>query len=122
VETSDADQTVSRTPTRGGRPRRSAALLALVVALGLAAAACGGGPASPGVASVGSRSTTTTVPSGAPGAGSSAISYADRLKHAECMRAHGIPDFPDPNPNGGTLLRGGPGSDLNPGNPRFQAA
>ncbi len=122
METKDADQTVSRTPTRAGRPRRSAAPLALVVALGLAGAACGGASASPGVVSIGSRATTTNVQSGAPGAGTSAISYADRLKHAECMRAHGIPDFPDPNPNGGTLLRGGRGSDLDPGNPRFQAA
>jgi hypothetical protein len=122
VETNDADQAVSRTPTRGGRPRRSAALLALVLALGSAAAACGGGSASRGVASIGSRSTTTAVQSDAPRVGSSVISYADRLKHAECMRAHGIPDFPDPNPKGGTLLRGGPGSDLDPGNPRFQAA
>ena len=120
MEANGTGPTGSRTSTRGRRPRRSAALLA-VVALGFAAAACGGGSPSPGVASVGSN-TTTTVQFTAPGAGSSTISYADRLKRAECMRAHGIPDFPDPNPNGGTLLRGGPGSDLDPGNPRFQAA
>ena len=123
METNGTAPTMSPTPTRRRRTRRSAALLAVVVAaLGLAAAACGGGESSPGVASVGSNSTTTTLQSGVPESGSSAISYADRLKHAECIRAHGIPDFPDPNRNGATLLRGGPGSDLNPGNPRLQAA
>jgi hypothetical protein len=121
VETNGTGPTVSRTPTKGRRPPPSAALLAVVVALTFAAAACGDGSPSPGVASVGPN-TTTTVQSGSAGTGTSAISYSDRLKHAECIRAHGIPDFPDPNPNGGTLLRGGPGSDLNPGNPRLQAA
>ena len=43
------------------------------------------------------------------------------LAFSQCMRAHGIKDFPDPS-NGGLQLRGGPGSDLNPNNPRFQAA
>lgn len=43
------------------------------------------------------------------------------LALSKCMRAHGIKDFPDPG-NGGLQLRGGPGSDLNPDNPQFQAA
>jgi hypothetical protein len=43
------------------------------------------------------------------------------LAFSKCMRAHGIKDFPDPSGNG-IQLKGGPGSDLNPQNPQFQAA
>jgi hypothetical protein len=45
----------------------------------------------------------------------------EALAFSKCMRAHGIKDFPDPS-NGGVQLHGGPGSDLNPGSPQFQAA
>ena len=47
------------------------------------------------------------------------------LAFSACMRSHGIPDFPDPTFTGGGArlsLNGGPGSDLNPQSPRFQAA
>jgi hypothetical protein len=43
------------------------------------------------------------------------------LAFSTCMRAHGVKDFPDPS-NDGLSLKGGPGSDLNPDNPQFQAA
>jgi hypothetical protein len=46
---------------------------------------------------------------------------AKLLKFSQCMRANGIPDFPDPSGNG-LQLSGGPGSDLNPNNPTFKAA
>jgi hypothetical protein len=35
------------------------------------------------------------------------------------MRAHGVPDFPDPNGSGGQF---GPSSGINPASPPFQAA
>jgi hypothetical protein len=38
------------------------------------------------------------------------------------MRAHGVPDFPDPGANGRIAIQGGPGSDLDPQNPQFRAA
>jgi hypothetical protein len=38
------------------------------------------------------------------------------------MRAHGIPDFPDPNSRGEISLSDQPGSDLNPSNPALQTA
>ena len=48
------------------------------------------------------------------------------LKYSQCMRSHGIGDFPDPQTSagGGSTLRisGGAGSDLNPDNPTFQHA
>ena len=47
---------------------------------------------------------------------------AQALAYARCMRAHGISDFPDPNAQGGIALNPKPGGDLEPNNPRFQAA
>ncbi len=42
-------------------------------------------------------------------------------KYAQCMRANGIPDFPDPS-GGGLSIQVHPGSDLNPNNPTVQHA
>jgi hypothetical protein len=44
------------------------------------------------------------------------------LKYAECMRSHGITDFPDPNAQGHLDVKGTKGSDLNPTDPKYQAA
>jgi len=51
-----------------------------------------------------------------------AAARAQALRYARCMRAHGISDFPDPNAQGGIALQPKPGGDLEPNNPRFQAA
>lgn len=61
----------------------------------------------------------------APASGNSAVAHLE--DYAKCMRSHGIKDFPDPVPNpggqGGSFsLNGGPGSDLNHNDPRYQAA
>ena len=42
-------------------------------------------------------------------------------KFSRCMRANGIPDFPDPSGNG-LRISSSSGSDLNPRNPTFQSA
>ncbi len=52
---------------------------------------------------------------------------ANALKYSQCMRSHGITDFPDPTsgPNGQGVaisIKASPGSNLNPNNPQFQAA
>lgn len=44
------------------------------------------------------------------------------LKYAQCMRSHGIADFPDPDADGGIQITASPGSDLEPDNPQNQAA
>ncbi len=44
------------------------------------------------------------------------------LAYANCMRSHGVPDFPDPSGQGDFVIHGGPGSDLVPSSPAFQAA
>jgi hypothetical protein len=48
--------------------------------------------------------------------------FEDMLRFAQCMREHGIADFPDPTPGEGGGLNAEPGSDLDPNNPQFQAA
>jgi hypothetical protein len=50
-------------------------------------------------------------------------SEATALKFAQCMRANGVPDYPDPTGNSNSqAIRVSSGSDLNPANPTFQAA
>jgi hypothetical protein len=48
-------------------------------------------------------------------------SQVQLVKFSECMRANGIPDFPDPS-NGGLTFNRAAGGDLNPSNPVFQKA
>jgi hypothetical protein len=81
-------------------------------------AACGGGPSGPQVASLGSVSTTTSVKS------ASGTGKGGALAFSRCMRSHGVPDFPDPDTNGGiTINSGGPGGkNLGPNAPAFKAA
>jgi hypothetical protein len=50
-----------------------------------------------------------------------APSPAQLLKFSECMRANGIPDFPDPTGDSLSINRAA-GGDLNPNNPTFQNA
>jgi hypothetical protein len=62
---------------------------------------------------------------GKPTPAQQAQALAAGLKMSQCMRAHGITDFPDPSTKGGGIsikINGGPGSDLNPQSPLFQSA
>ena len=47
---------------------------------------------------------------------SKSVNIHEALEYAECMRSHGIPDFPDPLPGGGFNIPG------NTNTPQFQAA
>ena len=50
---------------------------------------------------------------------------SEQLRFAQCMRSHGVHDFPDPSASGGFLnaiSRAGPNGDLNLNNPTYQAA
>jgi hypothetical protein len=55
-----------------------------------------------------------------------AKALAQMLKFSACMRAHGLPDFPDPTTSAGGGIQlsigGKKGSGLNPSSPIFQAA
>ena len=94
--------------------RRSVRLISSLLACGMLAAACGSsGAGGPGVASI-SSSPSGTASSRSP--------TASALAYSQCMRAHGIKDFPDPDANGGLRLAAHPGSDIDPNNPTYQAA
>ena len=115
---------IARSPaisTRRSR-RRSGVNLALVglATIGLLTA-CGGGSHRPEVASVGGT-TTTAAPSGSSGRDSSGlVSQSEQLQFAQCMRSHGVPDFPDPSANGGTL-NAISAAGINTGSPAYQTA
>lgn len=126
---------------------RRLAFVALLASLIFLVAACGGGPAQNGVASLGHGTTKTTAqssspaaqgtvsggqpPSGgggganSPGGGVSATfaiggSYTQDVRFAECLRSHGFPDFPGPSSNGTFHISSSSGAV--PGSPEFQAA
>jgi len=104
----------------------SFALVGLLATIGLLAAACGGGPKDPGAASGGGTTTTvaptttTTVASSGSNA-SGETSQAQQLQLAQCMRSHGVPNFPDPSPGGGQL-NAISAAGINTQSPTYQAA
>jgi hypothetical protein len=65
-----------------------------MLALGVVAAGCGGGASGPGVANA--PTTVATVGSSVGGAHATGL-----VAYASCMRAHGVPGFPDPASGGG---------------------
>src|SRR5277367_5181156 len=67
-------------------------VVAALIGLAVAAAACGGGSLNSGFASLGTTTSTTTAPvgstTGEPPGGSLVV-------FATCMRSHGVSNFPD---------------------------
>ena len=92
--------------TDGNRGRRRAGALAVAAAVAVLATACGG-----------------SAPSSA-----SAPTYAQEIALAQCMRGHGVPNFPDPNASGGYTLtsngsiEGAGGSSIDINSSQAQAA
>jgi hypothetical protein len=89
--------TIPRQPRRAGP---AAVALAGLAGLALLAGGCAGTDSSgTGVASLAtSGATATTQPSGGTG---------DPVKYSQCMRAHGVPKFPDPSSSGGIGIDAG---------------
>jgi hypothetical protein len=89
--------------TGASRGPRRAAALAVVSAVAVLTA-CGGSPSSSG----GSASTESAT-------------YRAELAYAQCMRAHDVPDFPDPNPSASISISGRPhgNSPAARANPKF---
>jgi hypothetical protein len=127
---------------RSRRPALPRALVAVAIlaAVGILVAGCGGSSNSPGVATVSTTNTSTgdsststsdgsgqvagpPVSAGAPGGGAQsgfAIQSSDpqkALKFSECMRANGVANFPDPNGQG--VIQG---SGIDPNSPAFEKA
>jgi len=80
------------------------------------------GPRSP-QALAAERDCASLVPAGGlnhpPTAAQTAQNLALLLRFARCMRAHGVPNMPDPTSQG---LRFSPSSEINPNSPAFVAA
>ncbi len=115
----------------------SAKKLALPIAIALALAACGS--SNPSVAhlnsSANSHKQSVTSTSGGPsfssssggGSGGAAATAVlggggggKLLKYSECMRAHGVPNFPDPSANGSISISSSTG--VNPQSAQVQKA
>ena len=102
---------------RGGDRVRRAGLLAIALAVaGVLVAGCSGGPTDPGVAGVSSATAS-------PSQSATVSGEAEALQYAACMRSHGVPDFPDPTVQNGSVgfsVTAGDGVDQN--SPQYQSA
>jgi hypothetical protein len=103
------DPPARRAPLQRWRVRRAGLAVAGLVIAAALVAACGSGPAS---------SSAPQGASGSPAAsGSSASStYRSDLAYAACIRSHGVPNYPDPKPNGAFDVT------TNPNDPLLRAA
>jgi hypothetical protein len=90
------------------------ASITVAIAVAATATACSAGPPGPAVASAG-PSVTSSAATAAPA--------ANAVAFARCMRAHGLPDFPDPGASGGIRVTTGPGSGVMGANsPQYASA
>jgi len=121
-------QTTFNAGSRVRAPLRRAVLTLVMAAVGVAAAACGGSPPSSsapgttqnaGSVSGGSGPVTRPVGSRSGGSGDRSVGTTYSRAFASCMRAHGVPKFPDPGHSGAVFA---PGSGVDPGSAAFQAA
>lgn len=106
-------------------------LLAATFVSGVLVAGCGGGSTSTTTAGAGGAGGSASAAAAASGAeGSASTSAAGStstagggsgpLPFARCMRANGVPNFPDPKPGGGGQFAVPAGT--NPAAPAFRAA
>jgi hypothetical protein len=91
------------------RPRLGVLAIALS-ALAILGAGCSGSTETGG-------GTSGATPSASSGGNESSSTFT--VKFAECMRANGVPNFPNPNGQGNEL---GPQSGIDPTSPAFQNA
>jgi hypothetical protein len=99
------------------------ALVGLLVTVGLLAAACGGGPNDPRAATATTATTTSTTPAAPSGSASNPseqTTQSEELQFAQCMRSHGVSDFPDPSGRG--LLSDISAAGVNTQSPTYQQA
>lgn len=92
------------------RPRRAlwrgVVAMAVMALMLLGATACGSGSSNP------SASNTTTAPAGgSDSSGASGSFFQQAVKYAQCMRAQGVTNYPDPDANGGAMPINPPGVD-----------
>jgi hypothetical protein len=72
------------------------------------------------LAAVGCSAALAACGSSSKAGNRSGSSFASGVRFAECMRSHGVPNFPDPSSGGGIRIQAGSG--VNPQSPAFKAA
>jgi hypothetical protein len=106
--------------------RRRLLMPAVLLGIIFAATACSNGPPSPGVAGSGPSPTTSSSASAVSSGRSDPSEAASALAFSQCMRTHGVSNFPDPNGQGQIQVQGGSSNDasngLDPNSPAFQSA
>lgn len=80
--------------------RPAGALLAAIATLAVLASGCGGAPAV-GVATAPASSVPNVTSPGQPSGSGHGATGRSAVAFAECMRAHDVPAFPDPDASGG---------------------
>lgn len=81
------------------RERRPLVALVLVSVIALFGAGCGSHAATGSASNTGAASSASSA-SASTGASAQATKREKGVKFAECVRAHGVPHFPDPNATG----------------------
>jgi hypothetical protein len=107
---------------------RAILTLAMLAAAALMATGCGGSSASSGVAHLGSDTSSSADPGGGsppPERENSASAQRKMIAFSQCMRSHGVPEFPEPSE--GRLIvhnssHNGRATGFNPESAQFQAA
>jgi hypothetical protein len=112
-------------PKRLTRLPQARLLAAATLMSGILVAGCGGGSPSPTAATVvgaTASGSTTAAGRGATGSRSTAqgAGGSGPLAFAKCMRANGVPNFPDPNPGSGAIFP--IPAETSPAAPAFKAA
>jgi hypothetical protein len=114
-----------QSPGRPHRPRRGRVAFAFATLASTAClvAACGSGPASSSSATTAGATSGTGVVtrpgSGPAGQSGNTTTGGYSVAFAECMQAHGVANFPNPNGSGNQL---GPGSGVSPASSVYKAA
>jgi hypothetical protein len=115
---------IAQSPGITKRPGRKVGvrvgLFGLLAGFGVLVAACGVGSMNPGAANTRNPTTTTVAPSGAGSNSSGDTSQSEELQFAQCVRSHGVPNFPDP--SGGGLLNAISAAGINTKSPTYLSA
>jgi hypothetical protein len=108
-------------PDRRHQPRhgRVAFALAALASIAFLVGACGSGSAGSSSTTTSGTGVVTRSNSGSGGQSGNTTTGGYSVAFAECMRAHGVAKFPNPNGSGNQL---GPDSGVNPASSAYQAA
>jgi hypothetical protein len=131
------DVVASRLPASDEHPQRegegdmtrTCLTLAVLATAGLLIAGCGGSSSSPGVAHLTSSTSSSENPgsggSSSPESESSSSAQQKMIAFSQCMRSHGVPEFPEPS-KGHLQIHSsdhnGQVTGVNPQSAQFQAA